>query len=100
MNKYVRVLMKIKFKRYLSPNFRKVKRNLESYSVGILDCYGYLLVNQKGVFDIYYYGKVIKLKNCLLSLRFRLMRLSDKSSISLFLASPYINNFFIFSGKR
>ncbi len=100
MNKYIRVLMRIKFKRYLGPNFRLVRRNLENYSGSILNCYGYLVVNQKGVFEIYYYCKILKFKKCLLSLRFRLMRLSDKSSISLFLASPYINNFFIFSGKR
>lgn len=100
MNKIIRVLMVYKFKKYLNPNFRVVKRGLLNYSGNILGCYIYLIMNQKGVFEIYYYGKILKVTKSLLSLRFNLVRLSDKSMVSLFIASPYINNFFIFNGTR
>jgi hypothetical protein len=103
MNKSILYLAKKKSKVYLRSRILKNKYINVFGAINfayIGNLYSFFSSYHKGMFDLYYYGKVVFISKKLLSLKIKVRRIGDKSVVSLFLNSPFLLNIFFFYDKR
>lgn len=105
MHKNIRMLMILKSKIFLGSRVSlkgtKKKNSRDLYYKGVRsDLYSFFVSYHKGMCELYYYGKVLSISKCLISMRLTLRRLDDRSQVSIFLNSPYLLGIFFFHDKK